>query len=113
MTKSIMISFLCLLFFVPCHDAAGILVNLSEKDVRDAIKIGEEQGANVTRYIKRHYRFGEEGVFEEDGIIRTKWSKLVILSGLMAGKGEKLTEQEKEMIMKSTDLQIDIHTFGN
>jgi hypothetical protein len=81
--------------------------------VRDAIKLGEEQGSNATNYLKRHYRFGEEDVFGENGIIRTKWVKLMMLSGLLAEKGRKLTEQEKERIMKSTDLQIDIHTFGN
>jgi len=113
MTKNIIIDFFLLLFLVFSNNAAGILVNLSEKDVKDAVKIGKEKKANVTKYLKHHYRFGEEGVFEEDGIIRTKWSKLVMLSGLMAEKGKKLTEQEKEMIMKSTDLQIDIHTFGN
>ena len=66
MRKSIIAIFLCLLFFVPCRDAAGILVNLAEKDVEDAVKTGEKQGANVIKYLKQRYRFGEENVF--DGI---------------------------------------------
>jgi len=113
MKKSVVTIFLYFLFFVPCRDAAGILVNLTEKDVEDAIKLGEEQVPNTTKYLEKYYRFGEKGVFEENGIIRTKWSKLMMLSGLLAEKGRRLTEQEKERIMKSTDLQIDIHTFGN
>jgi len=113
MSKIIITIFFCLLFFVPCPNVAGILVNLTEKDAGDAIKLGEEQGSNVTEYLERHYRFGEEDVFEENGMIRTKWSKLMMLSGLLAEKGRKLTEQEKERIIKSTDLQIDIRTFGN
>lgn len=113
MRKSIIAIFLCLLFFVPCRDAAGILVNLTEKDIGDAVKTGEKQGANVIKYLKQHYRFGEKNIFVENGIIRTKWSKLAMLSGLLAGKVRKLTDEEKDRILKSTDLQIDIHTFGN
>ena len=113
MSRSIITIFLCLLFFMPYRDAAAILVNLTEEDVEDAIKLGEKQGSNATNYLKRHYRFGEEDVFGEHGTIRTKWGKLMMLSGLLAEKDRKPTEQEKERIMKNTALQIDICTFGN
>ena len=113
MKKSIVIIFLCLLFFLPCRDASGIVVNLAEKDVADAIREGKEKGSKTTKYLKQKYSFGKEGVFEEDGIIRTKWSKLVLFSSLLAAKGKTLTEQEKKRVLTGTDLQIDIHTFGN
>ena len=43
MKKSIITIFLCLSFFVPCRNAVAILVNLTEKDIEDAIKQGEKQ----------------------------------------------------------------------
>ncbi|MBW2553163.1 MAG: hypothetical protein GQ554_08320 [Deltaproteobacteria bacterium] len=113
MKKSIITIFLCLSFFVPCHNAAGILLNLTEKDIEDAIKQGEKQGYNVAEYLEKNYRFGEKDLFEENGIIRTKWNKLVVLSGLLSAGGKRISDQEKERITKSVDLQIDIHTFGN
>jgi hypothetical protein len=113
MKKSIITIFLCLSFFVPCRNAAGILVNLIEKDIDDAIKQGEKEGSNVAEYLEQNYRFGEKDLFEENGIIRTKWNKLVVLSGLLFAGGKRISDQEKERIIKSADLQIDIHTFGN
>jgi len=113
MKKSIIIVFLCLSFFVPCRNAAAILVNLTEKDIEDAIKQGEKQGSNVAEYLEKNYRFGKKDLFEENGIIRTKWNKLVVLSGLLFAGGKIISDQEKERIIKSADLQIDLHTFGN
>ena len=113
MRKRIIAIFLSFLFFLPCRDAAGILVTLDKKDVEDAIKTGKKQGFNVTKYLKQRYRFGEENVYEENGTIRTKWGKLAMFSGLLAVKGREPTGEEKDRILKSTNLQIDIHTFGN
>ena len=113
MKKSIVIIFLCLLFFLPCRNAAGIVVNLTEKDVTDAIREGKKKGSKATKYLKQKYSFGEEGFFEENGIIRTKWSKLVLFSSLLAAKGKILTEQEKKRVLTSDELQINIHAFGN
>jgi hypothetical protein len=91
----------------------GTVINLAENDVADAITLGKEQGAKVIKYLKQHYRFGKEGTFEEQGIIRTKWSKLAMLTGLLIATGKKLTEPDKERILENTDLQIDIYTFGD
>lgn len=113
MRKNIIAICLCFSFFLPCRNAAGIIVNLTEKDIEDAIKQGEKQGTNVAKYLEKNYRFGEKDLFEENGIIRTKWNKLMVLSGLLSAGDKKLTDQGKERIIKSTDLQIDIHTFGN
>ena len=102
-----------LLLLLNCRDAEGILVNLSEKEIEDAVREGERQGFNITKYLKKNYSFGEKNVFEEYGVIRTKWTKLAMLSGLLADKARRPSEEEKERILKNTDLQIDINTFGN
>jgi len=88
-------------------------LSLTETDIEDAIKQGEKQGYKVAEYLKQRYRFGEKDLFEENGIIRTKWNKLMVLSGLLFAGDKKISDQEKERIIKSTDLQIDVHTFGN
>jgi len=113
MKKSIVLLILCVLFFVQCRAAAAMLVTFSEKDIADAITQGREQGAHVIEYINKRYRFGDENGLKENGIIRTKWSKLMVFSGLLSGKGIKPTEQQRNMILNSTELQIDVHTLGN
>ena len=113
MKKSIIATFLCLSFFVPCRYAIGIMVTLTENDIEDAVKQGEKQGSNVAEYLEKNYRFGEDDLFEEHGIIRTKWNKLMVLAGLLFAGDKRISDQEKERIVNNADLQIDIHTFGN
>lgn len=113
MKKGIITIFLCLLSLVPCRNATGIIVNLSEQAIVDAIKEGKKKGSQTAKYLKKNYSFGEENMFGESGIIRTKWSKFVMFSSLLADKDRKLAEQEKKRILEIDDLQIDIYTFGN
>lgn len=113
MRKGIMILVLSLVVFVPCRSSRAILVTLSAEDSAHAIAAGQKQGIQVTRHIKQNYKFGEDDLFEESGIIRTKWSKLMVLAGLLAAEDKKMTEKEKETILSSTDLQIDLYTYGN
>lgn len=113
MKKSIVSLVLCVLFFLQCSAAAAMLVTFTEKDIADAITQGREQGSHVIEYINRRYRFGDENGLKENGIIRTKWSKLMVFSGLLSGKGVQPTEQQRAMILSSTELQIDVHTLGN
>ena len=113
MKKSIVSLVLCVVFFLPCRPAAAILVTFSEKDIADALKQGSEQGAHVIEYINQHYSFGDEDRVTEDGIVRTKWSKLMVFSGLLADKGMQPTQEQRDMIVSSTELQIDVHTVGD
>lgn len=113
MKIKILFFILYLLLLLPYGNAYGILINLSDEDMAAAIATGAKQGSRVSAYLKQHYRFGNEDVFAENGIIRTKWSKLALLSGLLAAKGSAFTDHKKNRIIKSTELQIDIHTFGD
>ena len=113
MKKSIFLLLFCVLVLVQCRAAAAMLVTFSAKDITDALKQGNEQGTHVIEYINQHYRFGDKDELTEDGIIRTKWSKLMVFSGLLADKGIKPSEQQRDMIVSSTELQIDVHTVGD
>ena len=104
---------LCLFIFVTCRQAIGIMVALTENDIEDAIKQGEKQGSNVAEYLEKNYRFGEDDLFDEHGIIRTKWNKLMVLAGLLFAGDKRISDREKGRIINNADLQIDIHTFGN
>jgi len=102
-----------MVLFVFTLNAHAVLVTLSEQDKLDAIKQGREQGKHVAAYVKQRYRFGEENAFRENGIIRTTWSKLMVLSGLLAEKGEQPNALDVERILTSAELQIDINTYGD
>lgn len=99
--------------FIQYRSAAALMVAFSDKDVAAALKQGSELGNKVIDYINQHYRFGDTGGSGEDGIVRTKWSKLMVFSGLLAAKGIKPTEEQRDIVVGSRELQIDVHTVGN
>lgn len=109
------ISFILLLalLFIPCSRAGALLINLNDQERAEALKEGSEQGFNVIKYVNQLYKFGEGDVFSESGILRTKWSKLMIISGLMAVKDLKPTDQEQLMVLNDTTLQFDLHAYGD
>ena len=113
MRKSIGFLFLCMLCVIPCSRAGAILINLNDQERAEALKQGGDQGLNVLKYVNQHYKFGEGGLYDESGILRTKWSKLMVISGLMAVKSLIPTEQEQFMILGDTTLQVDIHVYGD
>jgi hypothetical protein len=98
---------------MPCFSADAFLVTLNDPQKAEALKQGSEQGFNVLKYVNQRYKFGEGDLFDENGIVRTKWSKLMIISGLMAVKNLKPTEKEQMMILSDTSLQIDLHAYGD
>lgn len=109
------ISFILLLalLFIPCSRAGALLINLNDQERAEALKEGSEQGFNVIKYVNQLYKFGEGDVFSESGILRTKWSKLMIIAGLMAVKDLKPTDQEQLMVLNDTTLQFDLHAYGD
>ena len=104
---------LWILFCMPCHSVDAFLVTLNDQQKAEALKQGSEQGFNVIKFVNQRYKFGEGDLFDESGILRTKWSKLMIIAGLMAVKNLKPTEKEQMMILSDTSLQIDLHAFGD
>jgi hypothetical protein len=98
---------------MPCYSADAILVTLNDQQKAEALKQGSAQGFNVIKYVNQRYKFGEGDPFDENGILRTKWSKLMIIAGLMAVKKSEPTEKEQMMILSDTFLQVDLHAFGD
>jgi hypothetical protein len=96
-----------------CTAAEALLVTVSREEAEDALRQGREKGNRVSEYINRAYGFGEEERYGEHGIVRTKWSKLMVLAGLLAIKGGTPSEAELTAILTSTDLQVDLHAFGD
>lgn len=96
-----------------CTVAEALLVTVSRDEAEDALRQGREKGDRVSEYVNRAYGFGEEERYGEHGIVRTKWSKLMLLSGLLAIKGGTPSEAELAGILTSTDLQVDLHAFGD
>jgi hypothetical protein len=104
----------CLLLCCWCSPSAeALLVTLSPQELEDAMKQGREKGDRVVEYINRRYSFGGKDRYAENGIIRTKWSKVMVLAGLMAARDRTPSKEELNAILAGTDLQIDLHTFGS
>lgn len=93
--------------------AEALLVTVSREEAEEALRQGREKGHRVSEYVNRAYGFGQEERYGEHGIVRTKWSKLMVLAGLLAIKGGKPSEAELTGILTSTDLQVDLHAFGD
>jgi hypothetical protein len=102
-----------LIFFFYCHDVEGIEVNLSEKDIQEAIELGFQQKSNITKHLKKQYVFKEASPTETHGIVRTKWSKLALISGSYATDGKKITQDQAKVLTAYTYFQIDIETHGD
>ncbi len=113
MKKFVYISCVCLLICIPCRNAAAVRVNLTSESVTEAVDTGTKHGSKITAYLKQQYSFGNEDMFEEYGIIRSKWSKLAMLAGLLAARDKQPSEREINHITGDTHLQIDVVTYGN
>lgn len=103
---------LCLLLFMPLRAAHALMVTVSQQDLEEALREGREKGDQIAEHVSKKYRFGEDDVFGENGMVRTKVSKIMVLSGLLAAKDRKPSDEELKSILASTELQIDLHTFG-
>ncbi len=102
-----------LLSWCICTAADALLVTVSREEAETALRQGREKGDRVSEYVNRAYGFGEEERYGEHGIVRTKWSKLMVLAGLLAIRGGTPSEAERTGILASTDLQIDLHAYGD
>ena len=100
-------------FFFYCHDVEGIDVNLSEKDIQEAIEQGVQQKSNITKHLEKQYIFKEASQTETHGIVRTKWSKLALISGAYADDCRKFTKDHAKLLTDHTCFQIDIDTHGD
>lgn len=112
--NNVQVSLICfLVFFSYCHNVEGIDVDLSEKDIQEAIDLGEQQKSNIRKHLEKQYIFKEESQTETHGIVRTKWSKLALISGSYPADGRKIPKDLEKLITDYTDFQIDIDTHGD
>lgn len=102
----------CLLLCIFASSPEALMVTVSQKEAEQALREGREQGDLVAEYVNLKYRFGEEGIFRENGIVRTKWSKLMVIAGLLASRSRRPSDEEIKAIIENTELQIDLHALG-
>ena len=102
-----------LVFFFYFHDVESIDVNLSEKDIQEAIELGVQQKSNITKHLEKQYIFEEASQTKTHGIVRTKWSKLALISGAYSVDGKKITKDQAKRLTDYTYFQIDIDTHGD
>ena len=113
MRQFIGLLFLCVMLIFVNSRAGAILISLNDQERAEAVRQGGEQGTNVIKYVNKHYTFGKGDLFSASGIVRTKWSKLMVIAGLMAARSVIPSEQEQLMILKDSSLQVDIQVYGD
>ena len=90
----------------------GIMVNLSEEDIQEAIDWGVENRHSYEN-IASFYRFGKRKAYEEHGFINTKFCSIAYL-GYEAGKLYKRPERaEIDKILSNKNFEISIMTYGD
>ena len=113
MNNLIVILVWSVVLFFYCPSVEGIDVDLSEKDMQEAISLGEQKKSNITKHLEKKYMFKEESPTESYGIVRTKWSKLALIAGSYSADGEKITKDQGRLITDFSFFQVDLYTHGD
>lgn len=94
------------------QQAGAVCADLTEHDIGEAREFAETHKQNTGIVLNNTYRIGENKLFTEHVIIRTKWHKLALLY-MVKTPGSELTGAEKETVLGDPNLQIDIILFGH
>jgi len=113
MQRSVIAAVFMLWLCLPAQQAAGMLVNLTARDIAEAISTGQKQCGDMEHFLARSYAFGSRQPFSEYGIVRTKWAKLATLAGHLADAGRAPGAEDQAPIISSAELQIDLFAFGD
>lgn len=105
----LIIPFIVMMLFTQSPAAT---VELSETDFREAREFAALHKQNTGVVLNNTYSIGENKLFTERVIIRTKWHKLALLYMLKAS-GAELTDEEKKAVIGDKNLQIDVILFGH
>jgi hypothetical protein len=95
-----------------CANASAIMVTLTDKDINAAVEEGQRHAKEIEEVVVSECTFGGSHLFEENGVIRTKWCKLATLAALHARQKKELDAKCVKEVVENTELQIDVHTFG-
>jgi hypothetical protein len=103
---------LCLFMLgIPLQSPAAV-IDLSEKDFQDARDFVALHKQNTGIVLNNNYSIGENKLFAERIIVRTKWHKLVLLQ-MVKGPGEAPTPEEIKTITADKNLEIDFILYGH
>jgi len=105
----LIIPFIVIVFFTQSPAAT---IELSETDFREAREFAALHKQNTGVVLNNTYSIGENKLFTERIIIRTKWHKLALLYMLKAA-GATLTDEEMKAVTGDKNLQIDVILFGH
>ena len=87
--------------------AGAVLIDLTEDDIREARAFAARHKQNTGIVLNNIYSFGENQLFSERIIVRTKRHKLVLLY-MVKAQGSALSDTEKKLILGDPNIQIDI-----
>jgi hypothetical protein len=99
----------CTILMLAFSPAQAITVNPTAEQIQEAVEFGSTNHTGIEKTLSALYACCGT---DRDLIIRTKWSKLALVSGIKADQGRAITLQDKESIIQDASLQIDIAVYG-
>ncbi len=78
--------------------------------IQEAVEFGRTNHGSIEKVLATLYSCCDT---TKDILIRTKWSKLALLSGIKAQQGKDISAQDKKAILEDPSLQIDITVKGH
>ncbi len=100
----------CLLLF--CLPALAVVVNLSTREIEEAIAFGTAHRGSIEKELDARYAFGSKDEYAESGVVHTRWYKLAFMAAQKARQGGTLSAQEQEEIVTDPCLQVNIKVYG-
>lgn len=111
MKKHLTVLCLCY-FFIVALPALAVMVNLSTKEIEEAIAFGTAHRGAIEEELDARYAFGSAEQYAEGGVIHTIWYKLAFMSAKKAEQGAELSPQEQTDIFSDPCIQINIRVYG-
>jgi len=91
----------------------AVIIDLTEEQILEAKQFTASHKKNTGIVLNNNYCVGENKLFSERLIIRSKWHKLALIYTAKAKKNQDLSADEKDTILQDKNLQIDIILFGH
>jgi len=111
MKKHLTVLCLCY-FFIVALPARAVVVNLSTKEIEEAISFGTAHRGVIEKELDARYAFGSTDQYAEGGVVHTRWYKLAFMAAQKAQEGGALSAQEQEEIVSDPCLQVNIKVYG-
>ena len=107
-----LVSLVCCFLLLFCFPALAAVVNLSTKEIEEAIAFGTAHCGAIEKELDARYAFGSTEEYTEGGVVHTRWYKLAFMAAQKVHQGGALSAQEQGEIVSDPCLQINVKVYG-